>query len=883
MCIFLQERLFTVYLSDSEKQLKLQLAVVAGGRRNARKAIKRKKDSKRNPWTVLFPLFSVIGSVLVVLILLMIYAQMAAPKKSKSKSRSAGWSWVKVSFKGKTKYRGTLTCSNNPNRLCGRHLILVVIVVVARVTFSLVFSFSTVYASLTVLHSHNVDIVLEFRQFVRNKTSESSTIALEMDQFREREIKSHLDHGEGIQKSCDHFLSEQMNHLRFKMRCSIQANYLRMFNKLSKKVTEKLTEGMTELKRKLRQKVDAYQTRVKEKMDDIKQRIADYAEQVYKNGWFSLPRTSFAITNGREKREMLLDYNKENEKAEQRFSSSSNLYSLPNVRRKRALSDSKFIRFLDFIGVLDVERFKELEESISRKTRFLKNGFSDLSQALKTGKSPTHPLSTVLLCPFRYMKEKTKENLKDTLQDLRDNPHAKDLPPCLIVNMSSFFALNGTEDNGESLRFWNSFSEKIYFEDMQNLVRNISSANKSSLLEAQKQGLFFNIEKGDILEEEIDAQKEAFLDTHGNDKDSVRNLTSIYDANVFVVTKKAVWGVIAILDILLLIYRSTKTYQVGLQFIQGFEETIDHDPNEFQEKIITIKQRAKNTLCGIFQLLARAFTTFLTFCKNLQKRVVSTNFLPIVIAVGVASIMLYLSVAVIFNVINVTVIEELGGFRLVSARLDADALFTNLAIADSVNFINEHEMEVYKDTVNTTVSEFKDWVEEVNKDQQGKVQLFNSLMCSLDANTTDCANIEAELVNFDVQSCILPKLSTSKFEGYNSDAYREQLKMESKKYVDAFRNILLDTIYFAITFVSTAVLIALFSSGAFLFLKSRDMVRVRTVHVYRDLPPEILEQFKITMQHEDEKNGEGENDKPGRQRKLEIPEVFLTDSRQNIS
>ena len=225
---------------------------------------------------------------------------------------------------------------------------------------------------------------------------------------------------------------------------------------------------------------------------------------------------------------------------------------------------------------------------------------------------------------------------------------------------------------------------------------------------------------------------------------------------------------------------------------------------------------------------------------------------------------------------------------MISSRLDTDYNFTNLAIADQVDFINNNEMRLYKESVNETLSEYKRMTVDFNQEQRERIEQFKRQMCSLENDTDACLKgmpeLSASTLKFDPQTCIIPKLEGTPYEDYDGEAYRQRLKKESKRFVDAVRNIVLDTIYFIVGVVLSIIMIAVLSYGVFVFLKSREMVRVKKIHVYKSLPPEILEQFHLTSsEYKDEQDGSKTTDVGNAgPKKLQVPKIFLTESKEDL-
>ena len=887
-----KERLFSVRLSNAKQKLEIQLAVVDKGARRVSEPVKKSHDDKPNPWITLMPLFVVTSSVLLVLFAIILYAQVTYKPDDAPKDGPSGWKFVKDKdlTPGKAGDRTKRPRLKDENRLKRRHLILVVFFVVVRVVYSVIFTFSMAFAILTLLHADNMKIIQEYQDFVQSKIDESNSMALRMDQHREKEAKRGLDFSEDVQRSCDYFMGLQLQWLRLNMTCLIQENHLKMFNKLSKKIVVKVTEKVEKLKKDIDERIKEFQAATRRKLQNTKESLQNYGKRVFDNGWFALPRGAYEIkkATSRKKREIPANENylqkQYQDKTVRRLTWESQNGSV-STRRKRSIADSSFIGFLDFVGAVDQDKLVEAENNIIAKLHYAKDGLADFSEVLKTGKSPEHPLSSILMCPLRYMIKSAKEQVKAGIRKLAEvsAEWAKAKAECFVGNISDFFASNDSlSDLNDNKTDSQTFSERVVYEEIDGLdgLSNISKANRSSIIESAHGGSYYNIEKGDIMEEMVDDQKEELLEREGK----IKNVTKVYDAEVFIGTRNAILGVLVVIDILLLIYRGSKTYQIAFKLIQGFEETVSHDEDEFEEKPPIVKQRAARLVRRILDFVAEKFSKFIAFCKSLHKRIMRTNLLPMCIIIAASAAALYLIIAVVYNVMNVTVIEELGGYDMIASRLDTDYRFTNLAIDDQFDFINNNAMQQYKESVNGSMSEYNGMILDFNREQQERMERLNRQLCSLENDTSKCLGEQASRLDFNLQSCIIPTLEGVHYEGYDGEAYRQRLKRESKRFVDAVRNMVLETIYFILAVVLSVVLISALTFVVFLFLKSRGMVRVKQVHVYKSLPPVVLEQFHlISPESNDKQDGRNTSEKGSGAIKVNIPKIFLTESTENVN
>ncbi|KAK3733638.1 hypothetical protein QZH41_003396 [Actinostola sp. cb2023] len=821
-----RERLFTVFLTDSKQEYKLQAAVVdKTGKTTKEKLKETNKDTRREPWIILAPLFITTGCVLVALAAMMIYAQKTVKQAPKMEIASAdGWVWVEDSNKQ----------NKDKNRLKRRHLILVVFVVVVRVVYSLVFTFSMAFAILTLLHADNMKIINDYRAFVQRKVDASKSTALRMDQFREKEIKSSVDQAEDVQKACDYHLGVQLKWLQYNMSCTLQTNHLKMFNKISEKVIDKVTAEVKVLEQKVKSKMRAFSESTRHKLSSLKDEVENYGRRVYDNKWFLLPKGAYQLVKGRKKRAIDRETQQIPELTSRSQGSDFQIDREVRVlsRVRRSFSGNTFIGFLDFVGVLDQNRLSHLEKSINEKIESMTTSFNHFKKAMASGTPPFLPISAGMLCPVRFLGKTVKGGLQKGLKlglkgicEKSQDGIQKD-GACLSVNISNFCSSQDVDDIFSKNKKLDSSSQRVYFEKATGVdsEHNVSAVSKSSVIEGAQGNSHYNVEKGDAFEEQIDSRKEERLKKQGQ----LKELGSIFDAQVFITIRTVVIYVLATIDILLFVYRCLKTYQIVMKLLYGFEQTVEHDPQEFHDT------KVEDMLRRTFDIAAKSLTKFIAGIKNLQKKVVRTNILPMLIIIALGGVTFYLIIVITFNVMNVTVIEELGGYRMVSARLDADLQFTNGAIADHIKFLNDHDMKVYKESVTKTIQDYNKVLQDFSAAEKRRFEDFNARFCSI-TNRSTCSPLVPEFPKMSFSSCVIPRFSQTKFEGYNGKQYRYKLKYESKKYVDAVRNIFLDTLYFIIGAILAFGLIAVCVFIVFYFMKSKDMIRIKhknTEHLY---------------------------------------------------
>ena len=822
-----KERLFSVFMTDPHEEFRFQLAMVNKRKQDAEQERgKDSRDPRKSPWITLMPMFVTSGILLTALLSLMAYAQATKPKPVEYHVRlKSGWQIVKRKIKADNT-PPVWSRTRHRNKLKRRHLLLVVFVVVARIAYSVVCSFSMAIAVLAIVNSPGVQVLRDYNQFVQDKVIESHQCAEAMENFRTRESKRIFDQFKGIQKSCDYFVNMQFDWLSYNMSCILQENQVNIFDKVSERFSQRITNKLEGMKQKVNERTHAFCRRAESDILRNFGEIRNYGERVYRNGWFSLPREAYDSFHRKRKR-----------RAE-----AATPPSMGNLRRKtqRKLSRGKHRRstvldeyfgFLDFVGIIDKDELKEIKESLSEDLEFLSNGLLEFGNILRVEELFRYPASSLVMCPLKYMKDHVVEKVKHRLVELAEEAEeiARTHARCFYSNESTFSQAN----EGREFRY---FSERIIFQKNANNSINASLPGEPLNSNESDDPLDFQ------TEEHARKEQGRFKHTMLEHERKWASLARLYEKDTFVTTKQLIWSLIVAVDMLLLIYRSTRTYQIALKLVEGFTDVTLHDSKEFSSQKDEPKP-VTSLLRQAIDLLAQSFAKFISCCKSLQKRILRTNALPLMIVGAATCSLLYLAIAVVFNVMNVTVIEELGGFRLASAKLDANLEFTKLTISDELNFVTRHQLPSYKGAIEHTWSKFEGTIMDFNNEQKELFREVNRDLCRLHDNPSTCQIIKPKLLNFQPQPCVFPEIETMAFDGYDGQAYRQQLKREAKRYVDAVREVILTSIYVMIAGAVFVIVATLLSVVAFMFMKTRGMLRTKTVHLYSHLPQEALQQF----------------------------------------
>lgn len=109
---------------------------------------------------------------------------------------------------------------------------------------------------------------------------------------------------------------------------------------------------------------------------------------------------------------------------------------------------------------------------------------------------------------------------------------------------------------------------------------------------------------------------------------------------------------------------------------------MNYDEDEFEKKLLIVKEKVVKFVWRILDFFVEKFVKFIVFCKSFYKWIMCINFLLMCIIIVVFVVIIYLVIVLVYNVMNVIVIEELGGYEMILFCFDIDYCFINFVIDD---------------------------------------------------------------------------------------------------------------------------------------------------------------------------------------------------------
>eukprot|EP00794_Sanderia_malayensis_P019143 gene19143-21062_t len=798
-----KERMFVVYVNDGahtyearvEKRAELEVVYSMGKRPGKEGAI----SGHAHLWKKLFPLITLSGCFVVGLMTLMIYARLTKPKSSK-KSRNRGYQLAAIQLGDADTVIDKI---EKEDRMKNRFMIPIVFLVGVRVAYSFLLTVSVITMIFFAINKESLDVLKDVHEFIATKVKESNRISLALDQFRESEIKFMTDKAAFLECACDYHMGKILANIRENMTAIAQLHDVIAFDQLSLALGRALTTEANR-RRDTDTRIMALERRVRNEIKKLEDQLAAYGHRVRHNKW--VKAAVFLHMAG------------------------------------RGLSDFEFLTLFGF----DSAKFKQLKRKIIEA--FVKlRGSLGLSAFIRRLKAPLYPLANILLVPFRVMKARVKAKLKSYLVKLK-NKILRNIP-CYDGDVDTKNLNKQVEDFEEASKNQCKFSKAQKYAktilDVWNVVSNIS--DRYSIKSASGDEVY-SIMDGDKIEEEYEKKQTSRLE-------KLKKVGQFYKPEhtakaAFAYLKSHSIILVVVFDVLLIVYRNIKTYKFAFMMAAGYE-VLRHHKNVTDSSGNLVDGKNRSFARRVIDRFAKSASgMYRVFAKGI-KLMFTTLIIPILVVAGAIIALFYLIIAFTSNAMNVQTLDELGAYKLLSSRLDLTENVTKGALKEQEKYLNNYDLGMYKETLKSQTHEFHNMIDDFNAEELIKMERLKAQMCDLESGDKTCDVHVVKLMeklNVKIKPCVMPIIKARMPNDiYNSKAYRMRLKYDSKKYIDAFRQLVLNTFYLIIGIIGTIVLTIIASKVIFKFLASQGMIRFRNKHVYEEIPQGLKKEYHATV------------------------------------
>ncbi|XP_013415592.1 uncharacterized protein LOC106177382 [Lingula anatina] len=826
------DRLFFVNILDGINTFQIVLAHVDSKRSKEREVshavllLKTPED----PWKTLTPLIATAAFAAVTLVGLVIYAEVTKPKVPQSKGTIAKrprWRTGKDAERADMEYV-------HSNELQGRHLIFIVWVAIFRIAYSLVFNFTVVLAVLSLIHHHDIQTLNGLVEFVEQEGKAMDGVALSMDRHREQDIARQQYQATDMQRACSTYMKELMKEMRQNMSNIIRFHRLQMFNLstiVSHQIGELVERRLEELQVLLQQFNTTYHDKVVGEIGRVFRRFKGWLRQVRNNGWLAIPRGLYTFI--------------------QAVKVLTGELSFPPID----------VGFIDFLGIDSVPDIEFVPVNLLKKF--------DLE----------FPITATSFIPDFNFPNVTWPGI-----DVPGVDFDVDIPTLDFGIPTICPGVDGSETEAslpretDSQRTYVTYTEVDIVDHSDNTAGGTlqtETLSSSSLVSSFDNKTAFNIERADEEQETFERIRES--------SEEVQQLKQLSGLRFIY---QALMAFFALLDVLLLIFRSTRTYIFVVQLLKGFEERVVESETQakieenkalaqkieiFQSKSVKTKdnsvtasgrQRVTHVLFLIFHYISLAFLTFLQGMKKISYMVFQTTLIPKLILGAVAGLCVYLIITAANQLMTVNVLEELQFYDLLTARLDLNLEYSNWEIFENVNFINNVSMKSYTEHMRNELSGIHDIVERFNREQAEKIKSYRDELCVYRTEIQGFCDVQFDIrtLRLDILPCNFRQVEPKTYQEYDKATYRNQLKFKTEPFVAAVRNIILNTFYVLLVIAAVIICIAILGYLILTFMKTRNMVRVIKIYETTQKPIDIQEekQRKNCISNEKQNNKSSE-------------------------
>lgn len=686
------------------------------------------------------------------------------------------------------------------DKLKSIQLVPIVFLVVMRVAYSFVLTISFIIILFNVVNKHDMKVLEDFDAFVKLKINQSNQIALALDQFRESEVKIMTDKAAFLECACDYNIARIMRNMKENMTALVQLNDLIAFDKISEILLQALLRRFHVLA-VIDGKIRYYEDTIRNKLTEIEGRLTRYAYRIYGNKWFEVARASFGVWD-----------------------------------------DLRGVDFLGHIGSIDTAMFRRIKSRMLSALLTVRSKLS-LSNVIKRLRIPLYPLTNVLLTPIRSIKRRVKEAVRQRLNQLKNMILRK--IPCLGDIDMKKWERTDDEDNEfdkESNKRCRQQTANKFIKDAVDVAKKAKSDSNDFVIRSVKDDAALNVLEGDATEEQYEEVQETKLK-------GLKRVAAFYTQNEDVkaalnLLRKHSVIIIIVFDVLLITYRNLKTYRFAYMMAAGYEVIKEHQRAEGGQ--VPQKPAGKRMIDLAVKPILMFFNTF----SFILKFIFSTLVIPFIVFIAGVLVLFYLGMSFAYNGLNVDTLDQLGAFKLLSARLDLNFNLTSESLKEQANRLNKFDLGMYKESLRVQTEELRNTAKQFNADEIVRMKRIEAELCDIDKErgcTINFRNLMHRL-EMNVEPCVFPVIKARMPDNvYDSAAYRRQLKYELKRYVVALRRTIIRTFYIILGVIGTIVFTVVMSKVIFKFLKSMGMIRIRSKHIYYEIPNNIKNRFYVKL------------------------------------
>lgn len=288
--------------------------------------------------------------------------------------------------------------------------------------------------------------------------------------------------------------------------------------------------------------------------------------------------------------------------------------------------------------------------------------------------------------------------------------------------------------------------------------------------------------------------------------------------------------ILVVIDSVWFVHRAARTYYTSKMILHGCPLFISCKVFQPEEEMSEQRQEATkpSKLCSC-----------LYFIRDLNFKIMRTDFVPKMVASVTVGCVLYIGLAASDKLVTVKTLASIGYFDALVAPLETSYRLAITRVKMNAHRINKFELPFFEELVNVRSKRYQLLLEMYAEVQRSSVMLRDSEYCMWKKllkpeEPCNCSTVEVARLNFD--GCELPPVTPLPYYKRDFGSHREQLSHMILPYIDAARDIVMDTGHLIALFVAILALVDALGNVIWIYFKRFNLLRLKPLFEIEHIP-----------------------------------------------
>ncbi|ESO03017.1 hypothetical protein HELRODRAFT_192078 [Helobdella robusta] len=229
----------------------------------------------------------------------------------------------------------------------------------------------------------------------------------------------------------------------------------------------------------------------------------------------------------------------------------------------------------------------------------------------------------------------------------------------------------------------------------------------------------------------------------------------------------------------------------------------------------------------------------LSTLRDINFKIMKTEFIPKMVSTVAVGCALYIGLSAADKLLSVKSLVSIGYFDALVAPLETNYRLAGTRVKTNAYRINKLEFPFFEELVNIRYKRYQLLLEMYAEVLRNSAMLKDSEYCMwkklLDADVKcNCTDIHVEKLHFD--GCHLPHIVPVAYHKKDFSEHKEQLSRAILPYIDASRDIVMDTGHLVALFVAILALVDALSNVIWIYFKRFNLLRLKPLFEIEHIP-----------------------------------------------